>query len=85
MSRYGYVLTKINCFHRTWFLDSKIFLFLFLRADESDDIMLSAGEIKHIAMSIEEHLYRYFGDSGARYKHRNRYILYHIRDKLNKV
>ena len=47
--------------------------------------MLSSSEVKHVALSIEEQLFRYFGDSGPQYKHRNRYILYHIKDKMNKV
>jgi len=55
------------------------------RANEADDVMVSASEIKRIALSIEEELFAYYGEVNTRYKHKFRTLITHLKDKKNAV
>lgn len=58
---------------------------VYYRADAADDIMLSNSEIKGLALSIEEELFKYFKDTDSKYKAKYRSLLFNIRDQKNKV
>lgn len=55
------------------------------RAEGTDDVMLSSSEIKNIALSIEEELFKYFKDTDAKYKAKYRSLIFNIKDQKNKV
>jgi len=55
------------------------------RANESDDVMVSAPEIKRIALSIEEELFAYYGEVNTKYKHKFRTMITHLKDPKNTV
>ena len=55
------------------------------RASCVDDVMLSSSEIKHVALSIEEELFNYYGGVNSRYKYKFKSILIHVKDSKNKV
>ena len=48
-------------------------------------MMVSGSEIKHIAMAIEEELFKLFGAVSPKYKNRYRSLVFNIRDQKNKV
>lgn len=54
------------------------------RSEEADDIVLSSSEIKKLALSIEEELYRLFDDTGHKYRAKFRSLLFNIKDQKNK-
>ncbi|XP_055954851.1 titin homolog [Patella vulgata] len=53
------------------------------RADQADDVMLSNSEIKHISLSIEEEMYKYFKDVGHKYRAKYRSLVFNIKDTKN--
>jgi len=55
------------------------------RANEADDVMVSAPEVKRIALSIEEELFAYYGEVGTKYKHKFRTMITHLKDPKNTV
>ena len=57
----------------------------YCRANESDDVMVSAPEIKRIALAIEEELFAYYGEVNTKYKHKFRTMITHLKDPKNTV
>lgn len=55
------------------------------RANEADDVMVSAPEIKRIALSVEEELFAYYGEVNTKYKHKFRTMITHLKDPKNTV
>ncbi|KAL4218462.1 Death-inducer obliterator 1 [Mactra antiquata] len=53
------------------------------RAAKADDIMLSNSEIKSLALSIEEELFKHFKDTDSKYKAKYRSLLFNIKDQKN--
>jgi len=47
--------------------------------------MVSAPEIKRIALSIEEELFAYYGEVNTKYKHKFRTMITHLKDPKNTV
>ena len=59
--------------------------FVYFRAESADDVMLSSSEIKGVAMSVEEELFKYFKDTDHKYKAKYRSLIFNIKDQKNKV
>ena len=55
------------------------------RSSNADDIMLSSGEIKKIALAIEEQLFKHCDEINSKYRTRYRGILFNIKDPKNEV
>jgi len=55
------------------------------RANESDDVMVSAPEVKRIALAIEEELFAYYSEVNTKYKHKFRTMITHLKDPKNLV
>ena len=55
------------------------------RANETDDVMVSAVEVKRLALSLEEELFAYYGEVDTKYKHKYRTMITHLKDPKNKV
>ncbi|KAK3578905.1 hypothetical protein CHS0354_035525 [Potamilus streckersoni] len=53
------------------------------RSEGADDVMLSSSEIKGIALAIEEELFKYFRDTGHKYKAKYRSLIFNIKDPKN--
>ena len=43
------------------------------------------SDVKHIAMRIEEELYKLFSNTGSKYRAKFRTLLFNIKDQKNKV
>ena len=56
-----------------------------VRANESDDVMVSAAEVKRLALSIEEELFNFYNGVDTKYKHKFRTLITHLKDPKNKV
>ncbi|KAJ8322134.1 hypothetical protein KUTeg_000605 [Tegillarca granosa] len=54
------------------------------RSEDADDVMLSSSEMKKIALSIEEELFKLFKETGHKYKSRYRSLIFNIKDTKNK-
>ncbi|XP_053382653.1 death-inducer obliterator 1-like isoform X2 [Mercenaria mercenaria] len=54
------------------------------RAEAADDVMLSSSEIKSVALSVEEELFKYFKDTDHKYKAKYRSLIFNIKDQKNK-
>jgi hypothetical protein len=56
------------------------------RAEEAGDLTeLKSGDIKHVALRIEDELYRMFSNTGPKYRAKFRSLLFNIKDQKNKV
>lgn len=55
------------------------------RAEDADDIMLSTSEIKHLALAIEEELFKVYNSTGHKYRAKYRTLLFNLKDQKNKV
>ena len=55
------------------------------RANEADDVMLSKGEIKQLALDIEGELFKLHGGVTQRYKSKYRSLVFNIKDPKNTV
>ena len=55
------------------------------RANDADDVMVSAPEIKRTALCIEEELFAYYGEVNTKYKHKFRTMITHLKDPKNTV
>ncbi|CAD6230727.1 GSCOCG00012187001-RA-CDS [Cotesia congregata] len=53
------------------------------RIKETDDLRLSKEEIENLALKIELEMYKYFRDTGAKYKAKYRSLLFNIKDSKN--
>ncbi|XP_064480998.1 uncharacterized protein LOC135394261 isoform X2 [Ornithodoros turicata] len=53
------------------------------RCKEADDVKLASDEIKRIAIRIEEELFKYFKDTGTKYKSKYRSLVFNIKDTRN--
>ena len=47
--------------------------------------MVSAAEVKRLALSVEEELFAYYGEVDTKYKHKYRTLITHLKDPKNKV
>jgi hypothetical protein len=47
--------------------------------------MVSAVEVKRLALSVEEELFAYYGEVDTKYKHKYRTLITHLKDPKNKV
>uniref|UniRef100_A0A131XSG6 Putative microtubule-associated protein futsch n=3 Tax=Ixodes ricinus TaxID=34613 RepID=A0A131XSG6_IXORI len=53
------------------------------RCKDADDISLSGDEVKRMAVRIEEELFKYFKDTGTKYKSKYRSLVFNIKDTRN--
>jgi len=65
-------------------IDTWIAMWLF-RCDKADDVIASSSEIKSLALSIEEEMFKHFRDTDAKYKSKYRSLIFNIKDQKNKV
>jgi len=47
--------------------------------------MVSAPEVKRIALAIEEELFAYYAEANTKYKHKFRTLITHLKDPKNMV
>ncbi|CAN7998759.1 unnamed protein product [Ixodes hexagonus] len=55
------------------------------RCKDADDISLSGDEVKRMAVRIEEELFKYFKDTGTKYKSKYRSLVFNIKDTRNQA
>ncbi|XP_057329631.1 uncharacterized protein LOC130670301 isoform X2 [Microplitis mediator] len=53
------------------------------RIKEADDLKISNEEIENLALKIELEMYKYFRDTGSKYKAKYRSLLFNIKDTKN--
>lgn len=55
------------------------------RLKSSTDIQLSEDEVKNISTEIESQLFKFFGDTGQKYRNKYRSLIFNIKDAKNQT